>query len=236
MRSLARMGCTSPLHAVYTTTSVKNRLLDPWKVKCTRWITPLDLCPDPYFQVAHPNVVTTNSHKIKTSHASNSFFFSLNILKCHSCSQSSDHLMMWPWVIFRFLCCLSSCFFKVTVGFGVIVFLGIPSPHLKVDQTAMHGKNESSASTVMTRKKPATVDSVAIPPAPVLSLLAASAATSDAGEHFRCFGFTPGKVGVAKPSGNVLLNTGKTFVLSQPPADAEQGQGFSTGFFKWEKV
>nr|XP_005892430.1 PREDICTED: SET-binding protein [Bos mutus] len=57
---------------------------------------------------------------------------------------------------------------------------GIPSPHLKVDQTATHGKNESSASTVMTRKKPATVDSVAIPPAPVLSLLAASAATSDA--------------------------------------------------------
>ena len=36
---------------------------------------PLDLCPDPYFQVAHPNVVTTNSHKTKTSHASNSFFF-----------------------------------------------------------------------------------------------------------------------------------------------------------------
>uniref|UniRef100_A0AC11EI19 SET binding protein 1 n=2 Tax=Ovis aries TaxID=9940 RepID=A0AC11EI19_SHEEP len=57
---------------------------------------------------------------------------------------------------------------------------GIPSPHLKVDQTATHSKNEGSASTVMTRKKPAAVDSVAIPPAPVLSLLAASAATSDA--------------------------------------------------------
>ena len=52
-----------------------------------------------------------------------------------------------------------------------------------MDQTATHGKNESSATTMMTRKKPATVDSVAIPPAPVLSLLAASAATSDAGEH-----------------------------------------------------
>lgn len=109
----------------------------------------------------------------------------------------------------------------MTVGFGVIVFLGIPSPHLKVDQTATHSKNEGSASTVMTRKKPAAVDSVAIPPAPVLSLLAASAATSDAGEHFRCFGFAPGKVGMAKPSGNVLLNTGKSSVLSQPPADAE---------------
>nr|XP_031297866.1 SET-binding protein-like [Camelus dromedarius] len=33
---------------------------------------------------------------------------------------------------------------------------------------------------MMTRKKPATVDGVAIPPAPVLSLLAASAATADA--------------------------------------------------------
>nr|XP_025852691.1 SET-binding protein [Vulpes vulpes] len=57
---------------------------------------------------------------------------------------------------------------------------GMPSPHLKVDQTAPHSKNEGSASTMMTRKKPATVDSVAIPPSPVLSLLAASAATSDA--------------------------------------------------------
>ncbi|XP_057554074.1 SET-binding protein isoform X3 [Hippopotamus amphibius kiboko] len=59
----------------------------------------------------------------------------------------------------------------------------IPSPHLKVDQTATHGKNEGSVSTMMTRKKPAAVDSVAIPPAPVLSLLAASAATSDAGQE-----------------------------------------------------
>ncbi|XP_040840892.1 SET-binding protein [Ochotona curzoniae] len=56
---------------------------------------------------------------------------------------------------------------------------GMPSPHLKVDQTVAHGKNESSVSTMMTRKKPAAMDSVAIPPTPVLSLLAASAATSD---------------------------------------------------------
>lgn len=60
----------------------------------------------------------------------------------------------------------------------------MPSPHLKVDQTVTHSKNEGSASTMMTRKKPAAVDSVAIPATPVLSLLAASAATSDAGEPF----------------------------------------------------
>lgn len=53
-----------------------------------------------------------------------------------------------------------------------------------MDQTATHGKNEGCMSTMMTRKKPAAADSVALPPAPVLSLLAASAATSDAGEHF----------------------------------------------------
>lgn len=197
---------------------------------------PLDLCPDPYFQVAHPNVVTTNSHKTKTSHASNSFFFLFKHSKMSFLQpkfRSFDDVTLGH---FQILCCLSSCFFKVTVGFGVIVFLGIPSPHLKVDQTATHGKNESSASTVMTRKKPATVDSVAIPPAPVLSLLAASTATSDAGEHFRCFGFAPGKVGMAKPSGNVLLNTGKCSVLSQPPTDAEHRRCFSTGFFKWDKV
>ncbi|KAM9633650.1 SET-binding protein [Trichechus inunguis] len=57
---------------------------------------------------------------------------------------------------------------------------GMPSPHLKADQTPAHSKNEGSVSTMMTRKKPAAVDSVAIPPTPVLSLLAASAATSDA--------------------------------------------------------
>ncbi|XP_005373223.1 PREDICTED: SET-binding protein [Chinchilla lanigera] len=57
---------------------------------------------------------------------------------------------------------------------------GMPSPHLKVDQTAAHSKNEGPVSTMMTRKKPAAVDSVAIPPTPVLSLLAASTATADA--------------------------------------------------------
>lgn len=64
-------------------------------------------------------------------------------------------------------------------------FVGMPSPHLKVDQTAAHGKSEGSVSSMMTRKKPAAVDSVAMPPSPVLSLLAASAATSDAGERYR---------------------------------------------------
>ncbi|EPY81890.1 hypothetical protein CB1_000699005 [Camelus ferus] len=44
----------------------------------------------------------------------------------------------------------------------------------------MHSKSEGAVSAMMTRKKPATVDGVAIPPAPVLSLLAASAATADA--------------------------------------------------------
>ncbi|XP_042531116.1 SET-binding protein isoform X1 [Dipodomys spectabilis] len=56
---------------------------------------------------------------------------------------------------------------------------GMPSPHLKVDQTTAHSKSEGSVSAMMTRKKPAAVDSVALPPTPVLSLLAASAATSD---------------------------------------------------------
>lgn len=60
----------------------------------------------------------------------------------------------------------------------------MPSPHLKVDQTAAHGKSEGSVSTMMARKKPTAVDSVAIPSAPVLSLLAASAATTDVGEFF----------------------------------------------------
>ncbi|XP_035313305.1 SET-binding protein isoform X1, partial [Cricetulus griseus] len=57
---------------------------------------------------------------------------------------------------------------------------GMPSPHLKVDQTAAHSRNEGSVSTMMARKKPTAVESIAIPSAPVLSLLAASAATSDA--------------------------------------------------------
>lgn len=60
----------------------------------------------------------------------------------------------------------------------------MPSPHLKVDQIAAHSKSEGSVSTMMARKKPTTVDSVAIPSAPMLSLLAASAATTDVGEFF----------------------------------------------------
>ncbi|XP_058133593.1 SET-binding protein [Dasypus novemcinctus] len=68
---------------------------------------------------------------------------------------------------------------KERSSFDSSISPGMPSPHLKVDQTAVHSKNEASASTMMTRKKPATVDSVAIPSTPVLSLLAASAATSD---------------------------------------------------------
>lgn len=60
----------------------------------------------------------------------------------------------------------------------------MPSPHLKVDQTVAHSKSEGSVSTMMARKKPTAVDSVAIPSAPVLSLLAASAATTDVGEFF----------------------------------------------------
>lgn len=63
-------------------------------------------------------------------------------------------------------------------------FSGMPSPHLKVDQTVAHSKSEGSVSTMMARKKPTAVDSVAIPSAPVLSLLAASAATTDVGEFF----------------------------------------------------
>ncbi|XP_039237099.1 SET-binding protein [Pipra filicauda] len=56
---------------------------------------------------------------------------------------------------------------------------GIAGPHLKADQTSLHGKMESSACNVMTRRKPAAVDSVAMP-SPVLSLLPSSAATSEA--------------------------------------------------------
>lgn len=69
---------------------------------------------------------------------------------------------------------------KERSSFDASISPGVPSPHLKVDQMGMHGKGEGSAPTVMTRKKPAALDSVAIPPTPVLSLLAASAATPDA--------------------------------------------------------
>lgn len=63
---------------------------------------------------------------------------------------------------------------------------GIAGPHLKADQTSLHGKMESSACNVMTRRKPAAVDSVAMP-SPVLSLLPSSSATSEAGNAV----FTP---------------------------------------------
>ncbi|XP_019387227.1 PREDICTED: SET-binding protein [Crocodylus porosus] len=57
---------------------------------------------------------------------------------------------------------------------------GIASPHLKADQTSLHSKMESSACNMMTRRKPAAVESVAMPPTPVLSLLPSSSATSEA--------------------------------------------------------
>ncbi|XP_028915944.1 SET-binding protein isoform X2 [Ornithorhynchus anatinus] len=57
---------------------------------------------------------------------------------------------------------------------------GITSPHLKADQSSLHSKNEGPTSSVMTRRKPAAVESVAMSPTPVLSLLASSAATSEA--------------------------------------------------------
>ncbi|XP_074851937.1 SET-binding protein [Carettochelys insculpta] len=56
---------------------------------------------------------------------------------------------------------------------------GITSPHLKADQTSLHSRIESSACNMMTRRKPAAVENVAVPPTPVLSLLPSSAATSD---------------------------------------------------------
>ncbi|XP_009893052.1 PREDICTED: LOW QUALITY PROTEIN: SET-binding protein-like [Charadrius vociferus] len=56
---------------------------------------------------------------------------------------------------------------------------GIGGPHLKADQTSLHSKMESSACNMMTRRKPAAVDSVAMP-TPVLSLLPSSSATSEA--------------------------------------------------------
>ncbi|XP_056179255.1 SET-binding protein isoform X2 [Falco biarmicus] len=56
---------------------------------------------------------------------------------------------------------------------------GIAGPHLKADQTSLHGKMESSACNMMTRRKPAAVDGVAMP-TPVLSLLPSSSATSEA--------------------------------------------------------
>lgn len=63
----------------------------------------------------------------------------------------------------------------------VFSFPGIVGPHLKADQTSLHSKMESSACNMMTRRKPATVESVTMP-TPVLSLLPSSSATSEAGK------------------------------------------------------
>ncbi|NWZ30868.1 SETBP protein, partial [Asarcornis scutulata] len=56
---------------------------------------------------------------------------------------------------------------------------GTVGPHLKADQTLLHSKMESSACNMMTRRKPAAVDSVAMP-TPVLSLLPSTEAASEA--------------------------------------------------------
>lgn len=67
------------------------------------------------------NAITVNlSHKTQTNHATHFFFF--NILKFHSCTRRrSDHLTISS-DRFQLWCCLSSCSFKVTAGFGVLVF------------------------------------------------------------------------------------------------------------------
>ncbi|XP_068521175.1 SET-binding protein-like isoform X3 [Anas acuta] len=56
---------------------------------------------------------------------------------------------------------------------------GTVGPHLKADQTLLHSKMESSACNMMTRRKPAAVDSVAMP-TPVLSLLPSTEVASEA--------------------------------------------------------
>ncbi|XP_034956288.2 SET-binding protein isoform X1 [Zootoca vivipara] len=67
-----------------------------------------------------------------------------------------------------------SCYDSLTAS-------GIAGSHLKVDQSSLHNKNEGSASSVMTRRKPASLDSVVMSSTPVLSLLPSStAATSEA--------------------------------------------------------
>ncbi|XP_062828665.1 SET-binding protein isoform X1 [Anolis carolinensis] len=52
---------------------------------------------------------------------------------------------------------------------------GNTSSHLKADQNSHHNKNEGSASAVMTRRKPASLDGIAMSSAPMLSLLPSSA-------------------------------------------------------------
>nr|XP_020668765.1 SET-binding protein isoform X2 [Pogona vitticeps] len=62
---------------------------------------------------------------------------------------------------------------------------GITNPHLKADQNSLHNKNESSASAVMTRRKPASLDGVALSSNPVLSLLPSSTASEAAGSPLK---------------------------------------------------
>lgn len=169
-----------------------------------------------HFQAATWNVLTTNfSHKTKTSHAANFFF-----------SEHSKMLFLYQKEVRSFKNILRSLsafmlsvflFLQNNCRLWGSCFSGMPSPHLKVDQTATHSKNEGSVSTMMTRKKPAAVDGVAIPPTPVLSLLAASAATSDAGEHFSdALGSPQRRWAWRRPPGSVLWSTGKSPLLSQP--------------------
>ncbi|XP_053151499.1 SET-binding protein [Hemicordylus capensis] len=55
---------------------------------------------------------------------------------------------------------------------------GITSSHLKADQSSFHNKNEGSLSAVMTRRKPAALESVSMTSTPVLSLLPSSTAAA----------------------------------------------------------
>lgn len=58
---------------------------------------------------------------------------------------------------------------------------GMTGSHLKADQALLQNRNEGSASTVMTRRKPAALDVVSMTSTPVLSLLPSSmAAASEA--------------------------------------------------------
>ncbi|KAJ6663072.1 hypothetical protein lerEdw1_010893 [Lerista edwardsae] len=65
------------------------------------------------------------------------------------------------------------------------------SSHLKADQALHQNKNEGSASSVMTRRKPAALDGVSMTSTPVLSLLPSSMAAAseavDSGLNPLCF-------------------------------------------------
>lgn len=95
-------------------------------------------------------------------------------MEIYLCSKDSSRLQIYP----------QTCYSTNT--HPNFVSPGITGPHLKADQTSLHGKMENSACNVMTRRKPAAVDSVAMP-SPVLSLLPSSSATSEAGNAV----FTP---------------------------------------------